>query len=95
MAVQAQIPPAICALHNFILDNDPCDIDNYLSGTENDCDPTPGQIPSQDNDFRTLASEAVTGAERECGAGAWDRIAETMWLDYQAVLAQREQAGSD
>lgn len=88
MAVQAQIPPAICALHNFILNHDPRDIDHYLSGNEDDLDPTPGQ--AQDNDFGLLASTAVTAAEREGATAHRDRIAEQMWNDYQKLLTQRE-----
>ena len=31
MAIQAQVPPGLAALHNFIMDTDPYDIDHYLS----------------------------------------------------------------
>jgi hypothetical protein len=32
MNIQVKIPPALAALHNFILDHNPHDIDEYLSG---------------------------------------------------------------
>lgn len=88
MSIQAQIPPALAGLHNFILDHDPNDIDEYLTGNdEEDLDPNPGQ--PQENMFGTLADRAVTRAEKDRATRARDEIAEAMWRDYQAVLRDR------
>jgi hypothetical protein len=58
MAIQAQIPPGLAATHNFIMDNDPRDIDNYLTGNlTDDLDPNPGVVV--ENEFGTLASRSV------------------------------------
>ena len=42
MSIQAQVPPALAALHNFIMDHDPHDIEEYLAGDDTDFDPIPG-----------------------------------------------------
>ena len=33
MDIQARVPPALCALHNFICQHDPSDIEDYLALT--------------------------------------------------------------
>ena len=92
MNIQAKIPPALAALHNFILDHDPHDIDEYLSGNaddtdENDLDPNPGQ--PQDNEFGNLANGAVTRSEKTRATAARNQIAEAMWRDYQQMQENR------
>jgi hypothetical protein len=63
MEIQAWVPPAMCALHNFILNHNPHDINNYLTGNdEDDFDPNPGRV--QENDFGSLSASAVTAAEK-------------------------------
>jgi hypothetical protein len=34
MDIQSKVPPALCALHNFIRHNDPSDIEDYTNTTE-------------------------------------------------------------
>ena len=90
MDVQARVPPAMCALHNFILFHDPSDIDNYVTGSdEEDGDPNPGR--TEDNDFGVLANAAVTSGEKTRAEEKRDKIAQEMWDDYQRVLREREQ----
>ena len=64
MCVQVKISPGMAATHNFILDHDPHDIDNYLIRNEEpDLDPNLGQ--TSDNEFGFLADGAVTcGVQR-------------------------------
>ncbi|KAF9007143.1 hypothetical protein BDQ17DRAFT_1462191 [Cyathus striatus] len=86
MEIQAMAPPAMCALHNFILDVDPRDINNYLTGNdEYDLGPNPGQVWGE-NSFRHLAATAVTAEEKACALTNHDHIARYMWNDYQQIL---------
>lgn len=88
MTVQAKVPPGLAATHNFIMDVDPTDIEEYLTGDdEQDLDPNPGQV--RDNAFGILADGAVTQAEKERATTLRDQIAEEMWRDYQEELRRR------
>jgi hypothetical protein len=85
MAIQAQIPPSLAAVHNFIMDNDPHDIDHYLTGIlEEDLDPNPGV--AVENEFGTLADRSVSRAEKARAESKRDNISQAMWNDYQARL---------
>lgn len=85
MSIQAQIPPALAATHNFIMDNDPHDIDNYLTSVlQDDLDPNPRV--AMENEFGTLANQAVSRAEKDRAALYWDQISQAMWDNYQARL---------
>ena len=85
MAIQAQVPPGLAALHNFIMDTDPYDIDHYLSGNlEVDLDPNPGVVA--ENEFGQLANRAVSRAEKERAMRKRDQIAQAMWNDYETRL---------
>jgi hypothetical protein len=89
MSIQAQVPPALAAMHNFIMKHDPNDINHYLTGnTDDDLDPNPGQ--PQANEFGSLADGAVTRREKGRATEARNQIAESMWRSYQAVLEDRE-----
>lgn len=88
MQIQARIPPALAAMHNFILDNDPTDIDYYLRGNSDDNrDENPGVMGN--NDFGTLSHHAVTAAEKEVAGETRNRIAQAMYNDYLRVCAER------
>lgn len=87
MAVQVQVPPALAALHNFIMDHDPDDVNQFLNSDEGDLDPNPGAM--RENDFGLLADGAVTQAERNRATQLQDRIAQQMWESYQAELEAR------
>ena len=89
MEFQAKVPPSLAAIHNFIMDHDPEDIDEFLEGNENDLDLNPGQ--PQDNEFGVLAEGAVTWDEKERATANRDLIAQAMWDDYQMVLHSRGQ----
>jgi hypothetical protein len=78
MAIQARIPSALCAIHNFIRLHD--SNEGPLPGFEG----TPGgsaTVPGQG-----AADEEAAGIIEE-GVGAMrDRIAQAMWDDYQNIL---------
>ncbi|KAF8162008.1 hypothetical protein BJ912DRAFT_865117, partial [Pholiota molesta] len=88
MLIQAKVLPALAAVHNFIMDYDPTDINEYLNDNEDDLNPNPGQ--PRTNEFGTLANEAVTLAEKTRATLKRDSIAQAMWDDYQRVLWMRE-----
>jgi hypothetical protein len=78
LATQAQIPAALCAIHNFIREVDPGEITQYANIT---VDPEP---------FRgsqgSLASSVVGRAEREQSLKIRDKVAKDMWAKYQEYL---------
>ena len=88
MTIQAKVPPALAASHNFIVVHDPGDINEFLEENENDLDPSPGQ-PLK-NEFGTLATGAVTHAEKDRATVKRDSIAQAMWDDYQDALQMEE-----
>jgi len=88
MAVQAKVPPALAASHNFIMDHDPGDINEYLEDNKNDLDPNPGQ--PLENEFGMLATGAVTRTEKNRATAKRDSIAQAMWDDYQDILWMEE-----
>ncbi|KAF8151323.1 hypothetical protein B0H34DRAFT_664762, partial [Crassisporium funariophilum] len=73
MAIQTKAPPGLAATHNFIMDHNPGDINEY----------------PQENEFGTLADGAVTQAEKDRATAMRNDIAEAMWNDYQQVLASK------
>lgn len=81
LEVQARIPVALSALHNFIRIHDPdegsvSDIDdNYVSNDADRNDTTPG-----------LGAEAEGREEVDARR---DQIAEEMWADYQRICQER------
>lgn len=88
MEVQAQIPPALVALHNFILEHDSTDVELYLQ--EDVVDNLPGFRRTEEIDFgRLTTAEKTTRAERVHAEGTRDRIATEMWEDYQRILMER------
>jgi hypothetical protein len=90
MADQAELPPAMAALHNFIMKHDPKDINNYLDNSENDLDPDPGAT-CDDNDFGALSEGAVTQAEKTHATETREGIANAMWDHYQEILGRRQE----
>jgi len=88
MEVQAKVPPALAASHNFIMDHDPGDINEYLEDNENDLDPNPGQ--PLENEFGMLATGAVTCTKKNRAMAKRDSIAQAMWDDYQDILQIKE-----
>jgi hypothetical protein len=84
MDIQARIPPATAAIHNFILDHDPQEVEE-VSETP---DPNPGNLPAE-RDFGTLARGPANSAEKARAKRKRDQIAQEMWNSYQAILAER------
>ncbi|KIJ09148.1 hypothetical protein PAXINDRAFT_87885, partial [Paxillus involutus ATCC 200175] len=74
MAIQARIPAALCAIHNFIRNDDPDIFEwDFL-----------GDLVEIDHDvgWGTLAEGPSDAAERRRADTRRDRIAEDMWADY-------------
>jgi hypothetical protein len=75
MKVQAQIPPAVCSIHNFIRVHDPQEV---------------AQFHDTEYFEPELYGELGTGppgqAERDEAAVRRDTIASQMWVQYQEVL---------
>jgi hypothetical protein len=82
MRIQALIPPALAALHNFIRIYDPDDID-----TEAD-EPLDFDIGMGDRDVGELGVQ-LTSAETARGNARRNRIANQMWEQYQHYLTSR------
>ena len=79
MEVQAHIPPALCAIHNFIRIHDPHDIEEFADIEGHNVDVESG----------ALAEHAVTQEEKGRASAKRDAIASQMWDDYQELLHER------
>lgn len=83
--VQARIPAALCAIHNFIREQDPSE----------------GHLPADNVPLGHSGDDAhdeVANGNDETPDARRDAIAEMMWLDYQRILAERHMSdgtGSD
>jgi hypothetical protein len=86
MDIQARIPPALCALHNFIRHSDPTEIDDY----PNAADFAVGRANGAG--IGSLATQAINPAERDRMALKRDQIAQDMWDSYMAWV-ERGEAG--
>jgi hypothetical protein len=90
MDIQARLPPALAALHNFIRKHSPDDIADF----DNIDDPQPGaraEGPAAAEEGQ-LAERLPRAAERWQTNERWDRIAQEMWVQYQAELSRRNLA---
>lgn len=85
MEIQARIPPALCALHNFIRQHDPSDIEDYSDMTEF----SHIQVRVDDPGVGDLSMHPLTAAERDMADARRDQIAQTMWSSYQDVVRNR------
>ena len=85
MDLQARVPPALCALHNFICRRDPSDIEEYSDGANLEV----SHIRVDDPDIGDLAMHALTPADREYADAKREQIANAMWDDYQRVVRER------
>ncbi|KAJ6537447.1 hypothetical protein DFH09DRAFT_1091030 [Mycena vulgaris] len=87
MSVQARIPPAMAALHNFILKHDSEEWDDILDMEIED--PATGtRGPNQDR-FGHLAEGPTDPMEKARSEARRDRIAQAMWVSYQELLRER------
>ena len=83
MDVQARLPPALAAVHNFIWKYDSSDITDF----DDVEDPQPrtcgeGPVAAEGQ----LAGGLPEVAERRQANERWGRIAQEMWVQYQAEL---------
>jgi hypothetical protein len=89
MKVQAKIPSALVALHNFILEHDETDLDRWIID-EQAQDDNHGVRRDQEIDFGRLASTArVSPAEKRRAEGIRDEMAHAMWDSYVQYLSER------
>jgi hypothetical protein len=84
LQIQARIPAALCAIHNFIAIHDPADDTAILAlADEGDND----NIPlNRDHDHEASAAAA---ADIDTPSTRRDNIAQAMWDDYLAIREQR------
>ena len=78
-SIQAHIPPALAAIHNFICMYDPEELADF---TESE-DLEPGFV------LEGLAEGIAGRAERRQVKERWDDIANDMWTQYQAEFQWR------
>ena len=79
MAIQAHIPPALCAIHNFIWIHDPDEIHDFEIHDEHiDIEP-----------YGKLAPGPAGQQEITQGTARRDIIAQSMWESYQLELQMR------
>jgi hypothetical protein len=77
MAIQARIPPALCAVHNFIRIHDDDEIHDFLPNVQ---DQNPGEF------YGELAAGPAVRAEKERAEIKRDNIAQAMWENYQDLV---------
>jgi hypothetical protein len=81
MQIQARIPPALGAVHNFIRIHDPGEINDFTFEEF--------YYNGDGEDFGTLAVGPAGPAERLRATAKRDQIAQAMWDDYQRILQER------
>lgn len=88
MGLQARIPAALAALHNFILDRDT----TQAHINKDVYDPSPGEHLNPEELLQsqgTTADTCLTEEESEEGRQLRDSIAQGMWEQYQETLSDR------
>ena len=88
MDIQAQIPSALAALHNFIRDYDPEEIHMYDEDEESD-DSFEFPTNLQPESAGELGTGPATSDERARANKRRDKIAADMWEQYQDYLENR------
>jgi hypothetical protein len=85
--IQARIPVALCAIHNFIRihDTEELVLDDPLDQDDN-------TAPDADGVAMALEVQEEPGST---AAIRRDRIAQDMWEDYQRILAERGTSDAD
>ena len=81
MGIQALIPPALTAIHNFIREYDNEEINDYI--TDDMEDPQPGGREGE------LATGPARRNEKQEADRRKEIIAQQMWNQYQQELARR------
>lgn len=77
MDVQARIPSALVAIHNFIRTYDPDELADFKDILEDQPDV---------DEFGDLASGPPTRTEQRRAEQTRDGVAEAMWADYVAYM---------
>ena len=80
MEIQAEIPPAACALHNVIRHHDAAEIDQLLV-----------EMDEHDEGVGELATGPPNKDVRMKANATRDEIAKVMWEDYLVVLAEMDE----
>jgi hypothetical protein len=83
MKIQSLIPPALCAMHNFIRHYDSNDINDF----EQDIDDLMHGDGLEDG-LGELSRGAVSRHARERASNSRDNIAQAMWDQYTAMWDQ-------
>jgi hypothetical protein len=78
MHIQACIPPALSAIHNFIWIHDPGEIDDFTYEDFN--------FNIDDRQAGGLALGPANVTERTRAVSKCDQIAQDMWENYQGIL---------
>jgi hypothetical protein len=86
MSIQARIPPALCAVHNFICIHDADEIRDFEGVVE---DPVPGIFHGE------LAQGPAGVAERRRADTKQDEIAQAMWESYQELIRAGQHDGTE
>jgi len=84
MAIQARIPPALCAIHNFIRIYDPTEIHEFDEDTQ--------ELNPADQDvevYGDLARGPAGAVEKSRAEIKRDGIAQAMWESYQQLINNR------
>ena len=82
MDLQARLPAALAAIHNFIQNNDPGELGEFLEAE----DLEQGFVSGE------LAAGQPGRAEKEHANERGDEIVNAMWIRYQAELQHRGDA---
>ena len=90
MDIQACIPAALCALHNFMCSQEPDTYFLEIDDAEEDWNLVRDMEEEVDEEaLGHLRDGPTTAAERRRAEALHDRIAEEMWVDYQRVLQEQ------
>jgi hypothetical protein len=93
MEIQAQIPAALCAIHNFIRSYDPDEGDPPADHpNDDDSDEENRPLEREDGDPElddTIVAVEEDDDERRQGSAMRDRIATAMWVHYQRIVLER------
>lgn len=93
MDLQSRIPPALAAIHNFIRENDPFEIEDYQEFRDRMEEASDADL--QHNEAQQeggLASGLPRPAEKVQTKARRTHIASDMWTQYQEELARRREA---
>jgi hypothetical protein len=77
--IQAKIPAALCAIHNFI----------WINDADEGSLPEERNLHDQDHNIGVFVGENLEEDNNEM-ARRRDQIAQSMWEDYQQILIERD-----